>query len=102
MDAARRLVGAVKLGGRSPDAFPGFQETLLGRALGRSVAHEVGHFLLASPHHTEGGLMRAIFLPDDLLRFDEDDYTLAPSERRSLFFKTGPQPTQGSSDPVEG
>ena len=100
VDAARRLVGAVKLGGRSPKAFPGIEETLLGRALGRSVAHEVGHFLLASPHHSDAGLMRALFLPDDLLRFDEDDYALNPAEQRSLTTRTGPRPTSGSGDPL--
>jgi hypothetical protein len=34
-------------------------ETLLGRAMGRALAHELGHFLLASKHHTARGLMRA-------------------------------------------
>src|SRR5262245_19907149 len=34
-------------------------ETLLGRAMGRALAHELGHFLLASKEHTSKGLMRA-------------------------------------------
>lgn len=87
--AARRMVSGVRPGGRSLRLFPGMEETLLGRALGRSIAHEVGHFLLASPQHTDAGLMRAIFVPDDLLRFDEEDYALAPAELRSLSSTTG-------------
>lgn len=34
-------------------------ELLLARILGRALAHELGHFLLASTHHTAHGLMRA-------------------------------------------
>jgi hypothetical protein len=57
VDAARRLVSGVRVGGRSVAAWPALGETLLGRALGRSVAHEVGHYLLASSRHTDDGLM---------------------------------------------
>src|SRR5262249_48796111 len=32
--------------------------TLLARALGRAAAHELGHYLLASPAHARRGLMR--------------------------------------------
>ncbi len=35
------------------------KETLLGRAMGRALAHELGHYLLASKIHTPKGLMKA-------------------------------------------
>ena len=35
------------------------RETYLGRAMGRALAHEVGHYLLASKTHSPRGLMRA-------------------------------------------
>jgi len=35
------------------------RDLLTGRALGRALAHEIGHYLLASRAHTPGGLMRA-------------------------------------------
>ena len=35
------------------------RELVLGRVLGRAVAHEVGHFLLGSREHAPFGLMRA-------------------------------------------
>ncbi len=35
------------------------RELVLGRVLGRAVAHEVGHFLLGSREHAPSGLMRA-------------------------------------------
>jgi hypothetical protein len=37
------------------------------RALGRVLAHEIGHVLLAAPYHESDGLMRANFSPRDLL-----------------------------------
>jgi len=39
----------------------------LARALGRVLAHEIGHVLLAAPNHDRDGLMRANFRPRDLL-----------------------------------
>jgi hypothetical protein len=35
------------------------RDTLLGRALGRALAHEVGHYLFRSKAHTKTGLMQA-------------------------------------------
>jgi len=42
-------------------------DTFLGRALGRVLAHEIGHYLLGTGEHTPHGLMRAQFTPQDLL-----------------------------------
>jgi hypothetical protein len=38
----------------------------LARALGRVLAHEIGHVLLGAPYHDRTGLMRATFRPDEL------------------------------------
>lgn len=54
-------------------AFPlaGLPETLgdlfLARALGRALAHEIGHYLLPMRGHTSRGLMRARFALHELL-----------------------------------
>lgn len=45
---------------------PSIVERLLPQALGRALAHELGHFLLASPAHSRTGIMREALLPDDL------------------------------------
>jgi hypothetical protein len=37
----------------------------MGRLLGRSLAHELGHYLLASRVHTEAGLMRRVYDQQD-------------------------------------
>lgn len=55
IDAARRVVDAVA-GRDEPQALV---ERRLGTVLGRAVAHEIGHFLLATRGHARSGLMRA-------------------------------------------
>jgi hypothetical protein len=41
-------------------------ETYLGRAMGRALAHEIGHYLSASKVHSEKGLMMAVHSAYDL------------------------------------
>ena len=52
-------------------------DTVLGRALGRVLAHEVYHILSKSPHHGTGGVARkaltSIELTADRLQFDPKD-----------------------------
>jgi hypothetical protein len=50
-------------------------EQVLGRALGRVLAHEIGHVLLGRQHDPEG-LMRATFPVYDLTRFDRERFRL--------------------------
>jgi len=67
--AVEATVARTRWGGRPFDLFPqAWQHTLVGRALGRVLAHEIGHYLLASRVHTADGLMRASFDGDELLR----------------------------------
>jgi hypothetical protein len=56
----RRGEGLTSLPAALADMF-------LARALGRALAHEIGHYLLGTREHTRHGLMRAEFLPQDLL-----------------------------------
>jgi hypothetical protein len=50
----------------------------LAAALGRVVAHEIGHVLLGSPaYHDADGLMRTTFFPDDLARPERSRFQLA-------------------------
>jgi hypothetical protein len=48
----------------------------LGRALGRVLAHEIGHSLLGAPYHDDVGLMRAMFRPDELAGPDRTAFRL--------------------------
>ena len=45
--------------GRSAERWPmSYREMILGRVLGRALAHELGHYLLQSKQHAAAGLMR--------------------------------------------
>jgi hypothetical protein len=48
----------------------------LGRALGRVLAHEIGHSLLGAPYHDDVGLMRAMFRPNELAEQDRAPFRL--------------------------
>ena len=52
----------------------------LGRALGRVLAHEIGHVVLAAAKHQSRGLMRASFVAEDLIRPQRWSYTLSEAE----------------------
>ena len=51
----------------------------LGRALGRVLAHEIGHLLLGAPYHDDVGLMRAMFRPEELAEPDHAAFRLTCS-----------------------
>ena len=64
---------------RRHGANPVLQQRDIGMALGRVLAHEVGHVLLGVPaYHDPGGLMRATFEPDDLARPGRSPFRLMP------------------------
>jgi hypothetical protein len=52
---------------------------LLGRMLGRAIAHEVGHYLFRTTTHQDVGLMRAILPTDELVGpYDSGFQIIAP------------------------
>lgn len=62
VEAVRRTVDEAPWATRRvADWPPPVREELLGRALGRVLAHEIGHCLLVWRAHTADGLMRAAF-----------------------------------------
>lgn len=56
----------------------------VGRALGRVLAHEIGHVLLAVRDHPTSGLMRRAFQPAELVGFGRWSFTLSPLEIEHL------------------
>lgn len=72
------LVDAGDLGNRTISS----DEALVGRALGRALSHELGHYLLKSKIHTPHGLMRAIWTPYDFFAITRDGLRLTPEERQ--------------------
>jgi hypothetical protein len=56
----------------------------LGRLLGRSLAHELGHYLLSTRLHTTTGLMRARYPQDEITRMNTDLFALDPDQVAAL------------------
>jgi hypothetical protein len=77
MDEARGVVGLVA------DMPIAQRETLLGRAMGRALAHELGHYLLASKDHTTRGLMKAVLTAAELFAPDTGSIRIDPAQRRA-------------------
>jgi hypothetical protein len=63
---AVELLGRAERGARALASLPGVVRRLLPRALGRALAHELGHYLLGRREHSMSGVMRAAFRPEDL------------------------------------
>jgi hypothetical protein len=90
MDNAAGVVGIV-------DHMPTIQrETLLGRAMGRALAHEIGHYLLASKAHTERGLMKAVLTAVELFGPDSRALRIEPAQRRAVAARLRGEPLVAS------
>jgi len=75
----------------------------MGRALGRVLAHEIGHVLLAVRNHDQVGLMRAVFSPVELGAPDRQSFRLSRDglgrlRSRIEVMTAGPE-TRGGQDP---
>ncbi len=57
---------------------PALLKLVTTRALGRVLAHEIGHYLLALPAHAPCGLMRAAFTGRELAELDRATFALSP------------------------
>jgi len=85
LPAARALVGAAHSSGTPVPELPhALQEHLFARALGRTAAHELGHYLLALRGHSSSGLMRDQFSPEQLIGDDRNAFRLGRMERDLL------------------
>jgi hypothetical protein len=60
------------------------QRVFLERALARAIAHELGHYLLASRQHTAQGLMRGQLTPDDIMQPRRSSYRLDRAQVQRL------------------
>jgi hypothetical protein len=90
MEEARSVVGII-------DQMPIVQrETLLARAMGRALAHELGHYLLASKVHTERGLMKATMTAAELFMPDSRALRLELAQRRTVAARLRGEPLVAS------
>jgi len=85
LGAVRRLLDAARLFGRPLTLMaPALQDRFITQALGRSLAHEIGHYLCGTADHAPRGLMRERFSPAELLEPGLDAYRLDPQQRCEL------------------
>ena len=90
MAEARGVIGIV-------EQMPLVQrELLLARAMGRALAHELGHYLLASTVHTRGGLMKATLTAVELFLPDSDRLRIDPAQRRVIAARLRAEPLVAS------
>ena len=87
---------------------PPIKSVDIGRALGRILAHEIGHVLLAAPGHQSHGLMRPSFGAKDLVALKRESFTLSSAElerlrqRRQIWMTARQQMRPGPATPVPG
>jgi hypothetical protein len=98
IDAIRRTVeGAQWASRRVADWPPAVRDELLGRAFGRVVAHEIGHYLLVWRAHTRDGLMRAAFPGGILIQPERGPFALSDRLVPRLRARLARLTTPGSS-----
>jgi hypothetical protein len=78
MESARAVVGMVPL------MPPVQREVLLARAMGRALAHELAHYLLASKVHTVSGLLQASRTSAELFATDRRGFALDAAQRQQV------------------
>jgi hypothetical protein len=59
-----------------------FKERLIARALGRALAHELGHYLMGSKEHSASGLMKGRRLADEFFSTARVGFNVNGDERR--------------------
>jgi hypothetical protein len=72
------------------------RDMLLARAMGRALAHEMGHYLLASKAHTPRGLMKAVLTATELFSVDASPFEIEPSQRRAVAARLRGEPLVAS------
>jgi hypothetical protein len=84
-DAVKRIATSAPFMGLHPALWPaGLREEIVARALGRALAHEIGHYLLRSPHHTSSGLMQARHKGSTLGDPNDRGFELTQMDRQRL------------------
>jgi hypothetical protein len=104
-DAVKRIATSAPFMGLHPALWPsGLREEIVARALGRALAHEIGHYLLRSPHHASSGLMQARHKGSMLGNPNDRGFDLTKTDRDrlrvALAWSIHPPPDGPSECPV--
>ncbi len=76
------------------------REGLLARAMGRALAHEIGHYLLGSKVHTAKGLMQARLTAAQLFSHTWHGLRLAPEQKQLIAARLNSTPRVALADPA--
>jgi hypothetical protein len=60
------------------------REMKLARAMGRALAHEIGHYLLASKGHTRDGLMQAVHTASEFFGYQRTGFAIDAAQRQTV------------------
>jgi hypothetical protein len=89
--------------GASDSQWPrAMREQILGRAIGRILAHEIGHFVLGTRGHAAHGLMRAEQAADDLVAPTRGELGLSAADVARLPRRTEKGPAHAAGPSVSG
>lgn len=79
------------------------RNTMLGRAMGRALAHELGHYLLATKTHTAKGLLKAVRSATEFFSSDRTRFELEPAQRKEIAARLNGESVLASREaPVRG
>jgi hypothetical protein len=80
------------------DATIASHEAFIGRALGRALAHELGHYILRSKLHTPRGLMREAWSAGQTFALSRDGFELTAQELAAAAGFLRMESASGASD----
>ena len=86
-NAERYLVASREVVGLVAHMPMNQRHTLLGRVMGRALAHELGHYLLASKVHTRRGLMKATRTASDFFSIGRDGFEIDSAQRLAIAWR---------------
>jgi len=78
MEDSREVVGIVA------QKTPAERDRLLSRAMGRALAHELAHYLLATKDHSPKGLLKGARTAQEFFAVDRSPFVIVPLERGQI------------------
>ena len=83
-NAERFVLSVGGVGGSARRMTPAERFLLLGRTLGRALAHELGHYLLKSKEHTTNGLMKGRHSIQEFIGVHRKGFEVDTAQREAI------------------
>ena len=83
-NAERMVLTVGGVNGATRRMTPAERLLLMGRTLGRALAHEIGHYLLKSKEHTANGLMKGRRTIKEFIDGDRHAFEIDTSQREAI------------------